>query len=490
MAIKNSIGQGKNSGATRMMKLSFLCIIMLILSLPALSEMGTSNLPRQQTVYHRWNVVQAQTSGIQPLGTIYLDNGIVRVGINLDWGGGISEIVYKGKNIVNNDDPGRLIQISFYDGGDYYNNLDTSDPNWGWNPVQGGDKYGHGSGVISFTQSASKIYTKCQPCEWNPDNKGGGPSLLVRSDCYFEQWVSLDKKKPEVIKVTYKLTHLGTDEHLLAGQEFPCVYVNSEFDRMIIYRGLSPWTNSAVTEESVPIFPNTGNWYSPEYWAALVNSENLGLAVYTPWQNCYPGCVGTLMPGGGTNYFRPTILYSIGERAVVCATIYLVVGDYTKSREGIYALHRKEHPKTEWGFNSKFNWAEGWNSWNQLTSLKVSGGKLATSSTGGDPYMGYQFDLSIPAESYPKIEMKMKTSAGVGGCVYFITVTDTKWDENKVIRFSLKPGNKFRKYVLNMNNSPTWTGTIKKIRLDPTNTASDIEIDYLRFMQSRRRPNG
>jgi hypothetical protein len=47
---------------------------------------------------------------------MYLENGVVRVGVDKDWGGAIREIWLDGQNLVNNWDGGRLIAVSIYDG--------------------------------------------------------------------------------------------------------------------------------------------------------------------------------------------------------------------------------------------------------------------------------------------------------------------------------------------------------------------------------------
>ncbi|MBI4762494.1 MAG: hypothetical protein HY780_14925, partial [Chloroflexi bacterium] len=48
--------------------------------------------------------------------TMYLDSGVVRIGVDKDWGGAIREIWFDGQNLVNNWDGGRLIAVSIYDG--------------------------------------------------------------------------------------------------------------------------------------------------------------------------------------------------------------------------------------------------------------------------------------------------------------------------------------------------------------------------------------
>jgi hypothetical protein len=139
-------------------------------------------------------------------GMVYLENELVRVGVNLDWGGTISEISYEGRNLVNNLDNGRQVQVVLADGSYSYDPLNMGD--LGYHPNQGGDEYGRGSPVISYNVSEGQIYIKTQPLQWNPDDKGGGSTISVRSDVYVEQWVTIEDK---IVKVDYKVSHFGND---------------------------------------------------------------------------------------------------------------------------------------------------------------------------------------------------------------------------------------------------------------------------------------
>src|ERR1035437_7833481 len=62
----------------------------------------------------------------------YLDNGVVKVGVDLSKGGSITYLSLSGTsdNIINNADLGRQIQQSYYSGPQPYNPSNNMNPNW------------------------------------------------------------------------------------------------------------------------------------------------------------------------------------------------------------------------------------------------------------------------------------------------------------------------------------------------------------------------
>ncbi len=106
---------------------------------------------------------------------IRIDNGMIRVGVETKCGGTVAEIVIGGQNLINNSDcTGRQVQAALYDGNAAYDNCAGCTGVWGWDPVQGGDKYNAGSPVILQESDSQSIHILTRPLEWNPDDKGGG----------------------------------------------------------------------------------------------------------------------------------------------------------------------------------------------------------------------------------------------------------------------------------------------------------------------------
>jgi hypothetical protein len=104
----------------------------------------------------------------------YLDNGVVKVGIELTKGGSITYLSKSGTtdNVINNHDLGRQIQQSYYSGPQPYNPSNNANPtwaNWPWNPIQTGDSYYHPSLVLAHTNTGQSLYVKCRPMQWDAE---------------------------------------------------------------------------------------------------------------------------------------------------------------------------------------------------------------------------------------------------------------------------------------------------------------------------------
>ena len=415
-------------------------------------------------------------------GMVYLENGIVKVGVNLDWGGAISEISCQGVNLINNHDNGRQVQIGLFDGNDIltYDPQNLMSPTLGYSPNQGGDKYDHYSSVITYTLSEDSIYVKTCPLEWNPDNKGGGSSQGIPSDVYLEQWISLDGQK---IKVDYKVTHFGSDNHAAINQLIPYLHINLGFDRLITYENSNPWKGDDLIEKSVPVFPESLNLQPTEYWASFVDNTGFGLTLYSV--SHYPSWgVQRFATSPGANLLTPTIQSDIPNNKIIKTSIYIIVGNYLDARDIIYSLKGNENPvTTSWEFNVDDD-SECWVPWNQLSSFLVSGGSMKTSSSGTDPQMLMNSALDIDASLYRNIELRMKASAGNVASIYFTTIADKEWNENKVKNFNIISGSTYVNYNLDMGALSTWTGRISQLRFDPSDIDGDIEIDYIRLIQT------
>jgi Bacterial Ig domain len=294
----------------------------------------------------------AQTSQV---GTVlylqsYSSVHTARIGLETAWGGSIVEVSLDGTNFVNAHDTGREVQPALYDGAAQYDSCAGCTGVFGWNPVLGGDRYDHGSPVLSQQVASDSLYARAQPLQWYSDDKGGGPNTPVLADAYFEQTVSVVPGAPLAFDVHFKLTHFGTDQHYNAQQEFPAVYVNSAYGTLVYYGGTSPWTRDAISKTSAPTGPGTPFLYSPERWVASIDSGNNGLSVFAP--SDYPYDVGVSFPGGGgsgptgdaTYYQRPISVATLGPGAIVEGDVYLIAGDYASAREVVYGLHQLLSP--------------------------------------------------------------------------------------------------------------------------------------------------
>ena len=272
--------------------------------------------------------------------TIYLDNGTIRVGVDKQWGGAIRELWHDGVNLINNHDGGRLAGISVYDGDDVYNATNINDPlNWGWNPTPS-DKYNHINKPIEYKFEDGTLYVKARNIHWNPDNKGGGRATPVASDLVVEMWFTPLPTYPTVLQARFRATHDGSDNHVLAQQEFPFTYVNRGFDRVVVYSGSQPWTGAATPV--VSNLPTSSVFFSAtEGWISLVNAADKGLTLYVPYH--YP-LITAFAPDAkaphedDTNYVVPMLFQSYSPGISYETTVYFIVGRWQEARATIQEL--------------------------------------------------------------------------------------------------------------------------------------------------------
>jgi Bacterial Ig domain len=205
--------------------------------------------------------------------------------------------------------------------------------------VLAGDGYNHGTPTIAQVLATQSLYTKAQPLQWIPDGKGGGPGVPVLSDVLVEQTVTALANYLHAFQVHCKITHLESDLHTDAQQEFPAVYVNSEYNRFVYYGGTNPWTNGFVSVTQFQLLGDPGFLlYVPEHWGAHVNMQNVGLTVFVPSQ--YPYVSGFDSPGDGTNYFLPFTMLTLGPHFTFEGDFYVIAGDYSLARQTVYNLHQ------------------------------------------------------------------------------------------------------------------------------------------------------
>src|SRR2546426_10959639 len=219
---------------------------------------------------------------------VYLEadtgNETARVGLETQWGGTVVEVSLNGTNFVNQFDAGREVQVAFYDGNQKYDACAGCTGVFGWDPVQGGDRYSHGSPVLDKTVASDSIYVKTQPYEWYPDDKGGGPTQPVPSDVLIEQWLAAVPGHSRSFKLHYKVKHFGGDQHANATHEFPAVYVNLGYDRFVYYGGIVPWINRAVSITSMPDIgaASQPKLRAPERQGVLFNEQGISLTAVIP----------------------------------------------------------------------------------------------------------------------------------------------------------------------------------------------------------------
>ncbi|KAH3756260.1 CubicO group peptidase, beta-lactamase class C family [Pelomyxa schiedti] len=269
----------------------------------------------------------------------YLDNGIVRVGVDDSYGGAITFFSdsKNGINMINCYDKGREVQMSYYAGPIPYDGCYWSDSPWPWNPIESGDAYGHSSAVSTITNDGTTIYVKSTPLQW-ACNK-------VYCECAFEKWVTLPSGT-SYIEVHNKLTNWRNDttDYGMMDQESPAVYSVGTAYKLYTYQGGAPWTNDTLSQVSNS-GPPWAYFTATESWAAQVTDTNFALGIYNPVTTSFcGGFSGTPNKGGpsdpSTGYIAPLQTADLVYNVVYEYDFWLILGNLPDVRSIVYALHK------------------------------------------------------------------------------------------------------------------------------------------------------
>jgi len=287
--------------------------------------------------------------------TLDLDNGAIKVRLDLNSGGAITYLSPSGstENLINNYDRGRQIQQSYYAGQALNRIAEGQHPSWSpwpWNPIQVGDAFGHSSAVLESSGADGVVYTKTIPLLWDMNNEP--------AEALMEQWTRLDKNS---VLVRCKLTCQRTDTRWNIAsrhQEMPALYTISRLSHQFTYVGDAPWTHAPLTE-IVQVGPPWTYWgpgtVRPgqiERWAANVDDSNWGVGVYYRDTEIFVGGrAGD--PGGGefdfaTTYLAPLRTLRLDKNTTLEWGYDLIVGTLAQIRSFVYQDFLGETEAGEW----------------------------------------------------------------------------------------------------------------------------------------------
>ncbi len=406
--------------------------------------------------------VQRQTGGKEERMS-YLDNGAIRIGVNLDLGGAITYLSASGSdvNLINSRDWGRQIQMSHYSGPNPFTPGEKQPhPAWaklGWNPIQSGDVYGNRSPVLEHRNNGSMLYTKCVPLQWPLDDEPG--------ECTFECWIRLEGATAQVRS---RLVNRRSDTTQYRGrhQELPAVYTNGPWYRLLTYTGDKPFTGDALT--TIPARFPWSNWQATENWAALLNDAGWGLGVWHPgaytFLGGFAGKPGAGGPGDGpTGYVAPLHREIIDHDIEYEYRYVLILGSLDEIRRYVYAhapasappVYRFEADRQHWHYASATD-----TGWPILGELEVRPEGAGAHLIGPSGFWS--------AQEAPKLYIDAAFPAGVPrAAVFWKRHDDPDFGRPKSVTFDVAPDGKYRVYEVDLASSPEWRGTITGLRLDP-----------------------
>ncbi len=398
----------------------------------------------------------------------FLDNGTIRLGIDLNVGGSITYLSEaKGPNLVNSFDFGRQIQMSFYSGPvPYEPNGKKPTPTWaglGWNPIQSGDCAGVRSKVLEHTNDGKRLYVKCVPMQWPLNNVPGA--------CVFESWLELDGA---TVQARCRITNARSEKDFFPArsQEQPAVYTNGPWYKLMSYKGDKPFTGGPLTRiERAPDdkreFP-WENWKATENWAALVGDDDRGLGVWAPDTfDFVGGFYGKPGQGGPkdnpTGYIAP-IRNEILDHNIQYEYRYtLIVGSLQEIRDYVYRVARRD-ALPAWRFEAdRQHWTYenltdgGWPIAGELrfTFAKPVGSLISPS-------------FWTPAEQARFLKIEAASTGQIKkGRLYFKTAESAGFDETRAVDFALTSNGEFQTCRIDLSACPAWRGIVTGIRLDP-----------------------
>jgi hypothetical protein len=405
----------------------------------------------------------------------YLDNGVIRLGVNLDLGGAITYLSASNSktNLVNSFDWGRQIQMSHYSGPVPFSpNGKKPNKTWsglGWNPIQCGDCYGNRSKILSHRNNGKVIYVKCIPMQWPLDNEPG--------ECTFECWIRL---KHNTAEVRSRMVNGRSDRTQYPGrsQEQPAVYTCGPWHRLMTYTNDQPFTGGAVVQ--IPAsFPWSG-WMATENWAALVDDHDYGLGIWEPGTFQFIGGFAGKPGVGGpkdapTGYIAPlqeeTLDYNID-----CEYNYtLIVGSLGAIREFVVRHSTKPKPP-DYRFAKD---RQHWNCQDAVDSGWPIRGELNVRLDSGQPRLISPLSFWRATDA-PRLWIQAACKVTQQGAKIFWSRFDNSgFNENQSVAFQLIPDGKYHTYELSLASSSEYRGLITRLRFDPV--PAGAAGDYIRI---------
>ena len=268
---------------------------------------------------------------------LYIENDHYKAGVNLKWGGGLSWFEDKKNgnygNLLNNHDPGRLVQQSYYGPQEIegYENAMYVDTEWCYNPVQGGDQYGNHSKLVAVEKSDDEIRIVCRPIDWAQNN--------MLTQMYYTNVYQLTDKGLSVINTAVDFLQTPWKEK---DQELPAFYTISALGNFWFYDGDQPWTGDALrVERDLPFWTENTAFQlkegNNETWCAWTDDSGYGVGLFSPrvksllaGRFLYDGSADA--GADATNYVAPLGVFGLKFDEPHTYYYYLTAGSVDKIR--------------------------------------------------------------------------------------------------------------------------------------------------------------
>ncbi len=261
----------------------------------------------------------------------YLDNGVVRIGIDKSRGACIGYFSQSKtrRNLLNNYDEGRFIQQS------YYGRPDGSKWNgkpWVYNPVQGGHSKGKKSRLLKFSRDQEKktISARIEPLSW--------ASGIACPEALMGVTIALEGP---LARVRFRMDYTGKDQSAVHDQEMPAVFTDAELPNLV-------YSENGKLKRRVPGWPNERG-KATENWVAYLDGKDWGIGICTPGTEtftCYrfKGDGKTGPDGSACSYVAPLRRFSLQKGLAVDYEVFLTIGSLAEIRSRFDQLRNKRSP--------------------------------------------------------------------------------------------------------------------------------------------------
>ncbi len=397
-----------------------------------------------------------------------IENGRLRVGVDLSRGGTISLLARlpDGENLINTADLGRQVQQSYYAGPQPFGEAHPNWKNWAWNPIGTGDVYGHPSRVLQHTRTGASLYVKSIPMQWALNN--------VPGECEFETWIRLEG---DAVRVRCRLTNHRPDpeQYPAMEQELPALYTIGKLYRLFTYDGAAPFTGGDLTQVK-NAGPPWAYWRGGESWAALLNDAGWGVGMVHPGVTRFiGGFAGSPNVGGSrdgsTGYIAPLRREILDSNITYTYEYTLVVGTLKRIREWAVA-HRVKDPRPNYTFTrDRGHWT--------YTDAKDTGfppkGALEVFATGPQPQL-IGPDARWTAEEAPRLRVTVAIERPWTRLrLYWKTASADAFSDERRMEVPVKADGQFHAVTFALAGAPGYAGWITGIRLGPALESAETE---------------
>jgi hypothetical protein len=406
-----------------------------------------------------------------------LENGVIRIGVDLNAGGAIGYLsnAKQNRNVVNTADLGRYIEQSYYSGPKPFGRPTPHWQNWSWNACSAGDFYYHSSRVLTHSNDGKTLYIKCIPMQWALNN--------VPSESTCETWITL---KGNAAEVTHRLINSRADktQYPHMSQECPALYTVGALDRLMTYDGPAPFTNAPLRRIENYVKP-WAQWSATENWAALVNDADWGLGIFRPDVFTFIG--GTRLTDGrrsydpdhgSCSYIAPKTKEYMDHDITFVYRYYLILGNLRDIRKYVYN-HRPD-PRPDYRFEKD---RQHWVYRNTLdTGFPGHKGFIRLRLEGNNPRM-LGPEQWWDAETAPKLYITAAyRTTDTKASLYWKVPGKPPDAPDRKIDFRIRPDGQFHTYELDLASVPGYRGKIIGFHFNPVSHGRPGEYMDIKFM--------